>query len=39
MALNNEFMMGGIKKKRRLGTYTLEFEQIKEYVPGDDKNH
>ncbi len=35
MALNNEFMMGGIKKIRRLG-HTMEFEQIKEYVPGDD---
>lgn len=35
MSLNNEFMMGGIKKIRRLG-HTMEFEQIKEYVPGDD---
>lgn len=35
MALNNEFMLGGIKKNRRLG-HTMEFEQIKEYVPGDD---
>ena len=35
MALNNEFMMGGIKKIRRLG-HTMEFEQIKEYIPGDD---
>ena len=34
MALNNEFMMGGIKKIRRLG-HTMEFEQIKEYVPDD----
>ena len=35
MALQNEFMMGGLKKIRKLG-HTLEFEQIKEYVPGDD---
>lgn len=35
MALNNEFLLGGIKKIRRLG-HTMEFEQIKEYVPGDD---
>lgn len=35
MALNNEFLMGGIKKIRRLG-HTMEFEQIKEYIPGDD---
>lgn len=35
MALQNEFLLGGIKKIRRLG-HTMEFEQIKEYVPGDD---
>ena len=35
MALQNEFLMGGIKKIRRLG-HTMEFEQIKEYVQGDD---
>lgn len=35
MALQNEFLLGGIKKIRRLG-HTLEFEQIKEYVQGDD---
>ncbi|MGC4129300.1 MAG: DUF58 domain-containing protein [Bergeyella sp.] len=35
MALQNEFLLGGIKKIRRLG-HTMEFEQIKEYVQGDD---
>lgn len=35
MALRNEFLLGGIKKIRKLG-HTMEFEQIKEYVPGDD---
>lgn len=35
MALQSEFMMGGIKKIRKLG-HTMEFEQIKDYVPGDD---
>ncbi len=35
MALQNEFLMGGIKKIRKLG-HTMEFEQIKEYVQGDD---
>lgn len=35
MALQNEFMLGGIKKIRKLG-HTMEFEQIKEYVQGDD---
>lgn len=35
MALQNEFLMGGLKKIRKLG-HTMEFEQIKEYVPGDD---
>lgn len=35
MALQNEFLLGGLKKIRKLG-HTMEFEQIKEYVPGDD---
>lgn len=35
MALQSEFLMGGIKRIRKLG-HTMEFEQIKEYVPGDD---
>ncbi|CAA7194218.1 DUF58 domain-containing protein [Chryseobacterium potabilaquae] len=35
MALQSEFLLGGIKKIRRLG-HTMEFEQIKDYVPGDD---
>lgn len=35
MALQNEFLLGGMKKIRRLG-HTMEFEQIKEYVQGDD---
>lgn len=35
VALKNEFLLGGIKKIRKLGN-TMEFEQIKEYVPGDD---
>jgi uncharacterized protein (DUF58 family) len=35
LALNNEVVIGGVKKVRRLG-HTMEFEQIKEYVPGDD---
>lgn len=35
MAIQSEFLMGGIKKIRKLG-HTMEFEQIKEYVPGDD---
>jgi uncharacterized protein (DUF58 family) len=35
MTLQNEFLLGGIKRVRRLG-HTMEFEQIKEYVPGDD---
>nr|WP_245539682.1 DUF58 domain-containing protein [Riemerella columbina] len=34
-ALKNEFLLGGVKKIRRLGQ-TMEFEQIKEYVMGDD---
>lgn len=35
IALQNEFLLGGLKKIRKLG-HTMEFEQIKEYVPGDD---
>lgn len=35
MALQSEFLLGGIKRIRKLG-HTMEFEQIKEYVPGDD---
>lgn len=35
MALQNEFLMGGIKKIRKIG-HTMEFEQIKDYVMGDD---
>ncbi|HLS11005.1 MAG TPA: DUF58 domain-containing protein, partial [Flavobacteriaceae bacterium] len=35
IALQNEFLLGGLKKIRRLGQ-TMEFEQIKEYVQGDD---
>lgn len=35
MALHSEFLYGGIKKIRKLG-HTMEFEQIKEYVQGDD---
>lgn len=35
MALQSEFLLGGIKKIRKLG-HTMEFEQIKDYVPGDD---
>ena len=35
MALQNEFLLGGIKKIRKLG-HNMEFEQIKEYVAGDD---
>ena len=35
MALQNEWLLGGIKKIRRLG-HTMEFEQIKNYVQGDD---
>ncbi len=35
MALQNEFLLGGIKKIRKIG-HTMEFEQIKEYVQGDD---
>lgn len=35
MALQNEFLLGGMKKIRKLG-HTMEFEQIKDYVQGDD---
>lgn len=35
MALQFEFLLGGIKKIRKIG-HTMEFEQIKEYVQGDD---
>lgn len=35
IALQNEFLLNGSKRLRRLG-HTMEFEQIKEYVAGDD---
>uniref|UniRef100_UPI0039A70A7F DUF58 domain-containing protein n=1 Tax=Ornithobacterium rhinotracheale TaxID=28251 RepID=UPI0039A70A7F len=35
IALKNEFLLGGIKKVRKIG-HTLEFEQIRDYVQGDD---
>ena len=35
LALDNRLTMHGMKKIRRLG-HTMEFEQIKDYVPGDD---
>lgn len=35
IALHNEFLLGGIKKIRRVG-HTMEFEQIHEYANGDD---
>ncbi|MCE7993944.1 MAG: DUF58 domain-containing protein [Roseivirga sp.] len=35
LAISNNLTMQGIKKIRRLG-HNMEFEQIKEYVPGDD---
>nr|WP_256484234.1 DUF58 domain-containing protein [Mucilaginibacter flavidus] len=35
MAISNNLSEIGIKKIRRLG-HSLEFEQVKEYVPGDD---
>ncbi|MDV3750373.1 DUF58 domain-containing protein [Elizabethkingia anophelis] len=35
MAMQNEFLLGGIKKIRKIG-HTMEFEQIREYVTGDD---
>jgi uncharacterized protein (DUF58 family) len=35
IAFSNTLFQYGIKKIRRIG-HTMEFEQIKEYVPGDD---
>lgn len=35
MAFSNQLLQYGIKKIRRIG-HTMEFEQIKEYVQGDD---
>ena len=35
MAFSNSFAQYGLKKIRRIG-HTMEFEQIKEYVQGDD---
>ncbi len=35
LAIHNKLMSGGIKKIRRIGQ-TTEFDQIKEYVAGDD---
>ncbi|OWW23799.1 cell division protein FtsB [Zobellia sp. OII3] len=35
LAMNNRLTEVGLKKIRRIG-HTQEFEQIKEYVPGDD---
>jgi len=35
LAINNRLSTIGLKKIRRIG-HTQEFEQIKEYVPGDD---
>jgi len=35
LAISNKISMFGLKKIRRIG-HTKEFEQIKEYVPGDD---
>ena len=35
MAFSNNLFQHGLKKIRRIG-HTMEFEQIKEYVPGDD---
>lgn len=35
MAIKSDFLLGGIKKIRKLG-HTMEFEQIREYVQGDD---
>jgi uncharacterized protein (DUF58 family) len=35
MAVSNNQMQSGVKKMRRIG-HSLEFEQIKEYVRGDD---
>lgn len=35
MAINNRLSEAGLKRQRRLG-HSMEFEQIKEYVTGDD---
>ena len=35
LAIDNRLTQLGLKKIRRIG-HTMEFEQIKEYVPGDD---
>jgi uncharacterized protein (DUF58 family) len=35
MAISNRLSEAGVKKIRRFG-HSMEFEQIKEYVPGDD---
>ncbi|WP_231563365.1 DUF58 domain-containing protein [Salegentibacter sp. Hel_I_6] len=35
LAIDNRLSQSGLKKIRRIG-HTMEFEQIKEYVPGDD---
>ncbi|UJH66883.1 DUF58 domain-containing protein [Allomuricauda sp. SCSIO 65647] len=35
MAFTNRLFQYGLKKIRRIG-HTMEFEQIKEYIPGDD---
>jgi uncharacterized protein (DUF58 family) len=35
MAFSNKLLEYGLKKIRRIG-HTMEFEQIKDYVPGDD---
>ncbi|MBP6447052.1 MAG: DUF58 domain-containing protein [Saprospiraceae bacterium] len=35
MAFSNKIFQHGLKKVRKLG-HTMEFEKIKEYVPGDD---
>ncbi|MGK0252269.1 MAG: hypothetical protein ACI81G_001709, partial [Gammaproteobacteria bacterium] len=35
LALDNRLTLMGMKKMRRIG-HTMEFEQIKDYVPGDD---
>ncbi|HEY0434461.1 MAG TPA: DUF58 domain-containing protein, partial [Chitinophagaceae bacterium] len=35
LAVSNRLQEAGVKRVRRLG-HSLEFEQIKEYVPGDD---
>ena len=35
IAVGNMLQQSGVKKMRKLG-HSLEFEQIKEYVPGDD---